>query len=95
MGEKWRVCVCVLGGGGGWRGSEYCKKKIQMCPINATLGPFQTLFSAPAVGKERGMEREKVKGCEASSLCPSLELTPPPCLPPLLFIQFYQVDAKK
>lgn len=66
MGEKWRACV------GGWRGSEYCKKKIQMCPIDMTVSHAQTL---PLQQVGEGRESE---GCGASSsLCPSLELTTP------------------
>lgn len=66
--EKWRRCVGV---GGLVIEVQNTVRKIQMCPINMTVGHAQT---APAAGRER---RERVRGVGASSFCLSLELTTP------------------
>ena len=56
------VCVCVVGGRRRWEWVQNTvrKKKIQMCPIDMTVGYSD---SGPAAGKgEGGGERERARG---------------------------------
>lgn len=91
MGERWRVCERWRGTEGVGVGSEYCEKKKNPDMPNRH-DSLSHSDSAPAAGRGRERERRGVEPLPSAQAWNWRRLTLPP---PLLFIQFCQVDAKK